>query len=162
MDLVAGSDEILIAPAYPANDGGKGIAERPEVGFRQLREPACDRVRLPERLVPLHQYGNALVRIELEKFFSLLGRERRSKFEFDWRVQETRCGDREAGIQVPAEIELHWRFAHDGDHALLADGRQLAGRVPSGGGSSSPPRGQEGRLRALVGPAPKSANIHTC
>ena len=125
MDLVAGSYEIPIAPAYPANDVGKGIAERPEVGFGQLREPACDRVRLPQRPVPLDQYGNALVGIELEKPFSLLGLERRSKFKFDCRFQETRRGHREARIIVAAEIELH---------SALLRGRSsgFAARTPTG------------------------------
>ena len=98
MDLVAGPDEIPIAPAYPADDVGQGIAHRPEVGPGQLRKPACDRVRLPQRPVSLHQYGNAQVRIELEKFFALPGREWRSKFKFDRRVQITRTATARRGL----------------------------------------------------------------
>src|ERR1700722_9191756 len=129
MDLVAGPDEIPIAPAYPTDDVGKGIAERPEVGFGELREAAGDRVRLPERPVCLDQDGNAEVRIELEKFFALPGRERRRKLEFDWRFQETRRGHREARIVVAAEIELP--LAHEGDHASLRNDRQVAWPHPA-------------------------------
>src|ERR1700722_18341744 len=100
MALVAGPDEIPIAPADPADDVGKGIAERPEVGFGELRKPARNRVRLPVRLVSLRQNRNASVRIELEKFFALPGRERRREFKVDWRLQITRRGHREARIQV--------------------------------------------------------------
>ena len=49
--------------------------------------------------------GNVLVRIELEKFLALPGRERRSEFKLDRRVQIARHGNREARIIVAAEIE---------------------------------------------------------
>src|SRR6185437_11575091 len=107
MDLIAGADEIPVAPADPAHDFGQSLAHRPEIGFGQLRKPAGDGVRLPQRPLALDQDGDAEVRVEPDEFLALPGRERRGEFEFDRRIEEAGNRDREARIVVAAEIELH-------------------------------------------------------